>query len=100
MISSEIDFMVKKSHQGQKRFLRLKGQFSTTTSEPSICPHSTIKTSKHMRENLKELQRQRDDFSIKVGNFSATLSEIDKQIQQSENLQAELNSTLPQINRI
>lgn len=53
-----------------------------------------------MRENLKELQRQRDDFSIKVGNFSATLSEIDKQIQQSENLQAELNSTLPQINRI
>lgn len=35
-----------------------------------------------MRKNLEEQQRQRDEFSTTVGNFSATLSEIDKQIQQ------------------
>lgn len=57
--------------------------------------------SKCMRQNLIELQGEKDKFTIIVGDFNIPFSEIDKSSRQKINKDiVELNSTINQLDKI
>lgn len=66
MTSEKMGFMLRKVIIDKELFLMIKGSVTMTTSQPPICLHSTIKTSKHMGEKPEKLQRQTDEFLLQL----------------------------------